>query len=394
MATRVSADDAVIEGLGMVASLGFDVDTICAAARAGLLRSRPLENYRIRSAVGGDEEPVIAHEAGLLTLGFEGAARQIRLAQGALSDLLRHTPQVDWAGQRHRFYVALADPARLDLGALLIADEAERGALAERQSARAAEIESEMPFPQSAELILRRAAQLARWPAQIEMAFSSCAGNLAALQAIEAASADLSSGTTDIAVVIGVDSLLDEAILNWLNVCGRLKCDGAPAGLRPGEAAVALALRPALGVSASSGSAQIQGIAFSDDARSLYSGSAPAGEGLAEAIDGLWRSARYTMPWLICDQNGENYRAADWGFAAVRLRAQHESFASPILWYPAASIGDTATASALAGICFAALAWKRGYAPAEGALITACNDDGGRGAIFLKAINSALGVNT
>jgi len=68
MATHSEPSGAVvIGGLGMVASLGLDAATVCAAARAGLMRSRTLENYRLRSAVEGDEEPVIGHPVTMLT---------------------------------------------------------------------------------------------------------------------------------------------------------------------------------------------------------------------------------------------------------------------------------------------------------------------------------------
>jgi len=368
----------------MVASLGSDVETICAAARAGLIRSRTLDNYRIRSGVDGAEEAVVAHEATLITQGFEGEARQIRLAQAALTDLLQRTSHVDWPAQSHRFYVAFPAPGRIDEGDLLIADPGARSALAERIAERSEFTDLDgLAFSAKADSILQRAATLARWPAEISLAFSSCEGNVAALRAIEAAMSDLHAGSTQVAVVLAVDSLLDESTLDWLQTCGRLKCDAAPAGLRPGESAVALALCSRSSAVPPDAAAEIQAIAFSDESRSLYSGSAPAGQALAEVIDRLWRERPQGTPWIVCDQNGENYRAADWGFAAVRLRALHDAFASPVLWYPAASVGDTASASCLVGVCFALRAWKRGYAAAGAALVTACNDDGGRGALLL-----------
>jgi 3-oxoacyl-[acyl-carrier-protein] synthase-1 len=385
MATHSEPSGAVvIGGLGMVASLGLDAATVCAAARAGLMRSRTLENYRLRSAVEGDEEPVIGHPVAMLTRGFEGRARQMRLLQGALADLLMQTPQVDWQAEPHKFYIAFPDPARIGRGAELIADESARRSHSERL-ARSDESESppETSPASAAESLMQRAAELARWPATPVIAFSRSAGKTAALEAIQAAIADLASGVTTLAVVIAADSLLDEETLNWLHMCGRLKCDAAPAGLRPGEAGVALMLCSRASAYASSGCAQIQAMAFAEDAHDFLSGRTPVGEGLAEVVGRLWAGSEHPIPWIVSDQNGEYYRAADWGFAAVRLRAQEAAFASPVLWYPAASVGDTGAASALVGICYAERAWRRGYAPGPLALIAASDDESGRGALAL-----------
>ncbi len=91
-----------IAGIGLVSALGCDAATSCAAARAGLVRSRVLDNFALRSAVDGEAEPVIGHPVSLLTRGFEGDARLMRLLQGALTDLLADTADFPWAGTVHR----------------------------------------------------------------------------------------------------------------------------------------------------------------------------------------------------------------------------------------------------------------------------------------------------
>lgn len=386
MATHSEPSGAVvIGGLGMVASLGLDAATVCAAARAGLMRSRTLENYRLRSAVEGVEEAVIGHPVTLLTRGFEGRARQVRLLQGALADLLLQTPQIDWQAESHKFYAAIPDPARIYRGGELIADEAARQALSERlEQPDESDLASDAAPASIAEPLLERAAALARWPGTPAIAFASCAGRIASLEAIRAATADIDSGVTTLAVVVAVDSLLDEGTLNWLNMCGRLKCDAAPTGLRPGEAAVALMLSSRPRELSPGCSVEVEGVAFAQDERAFLSGLTPLGEGLAEVIGQLRAGHEQDSPWIVADLNGENYRAAEWGFAAVRLRAKDAAFDSPVLWYPAASLGDTGAASALIGCCFAVRAWQRGYAPAGRALITACDDEAVRGALALS----------
>jgi len=371
----------------MVTALGYDAPTVCAGARAGLSRSSVIEHYRIRSEVEGDPEAVVGHQAGLLTRGFEDEARLVRLAQGGLADLLAQTAQLDWQTRRHHFYVSLPDVRRTREGARLIADDDARRVLIERQSQLPPD-QADTANKTRAERVLLRAAALAQWPIQPVPRFQTCSGHAGGLEALQAALADLQAGVTEIAVLLGVDSLLDEGTLDWLQQLGRLKCDGAPAGFQPGEAAVAIALAAqplptdqVLGV--------VKSVALAQEKRTLIGGDTAAGEALTEAIALCWGADRGESPWLITDQNGEVYRATDWGHAAVRLRARFESFADPVLWYPGISFGDTGAASALTGICMAVHAWGRHYAPASTALIASASDGAGRAALRLERSGAA-----
>jgi len=349
----------------MVAALGNDVAMNCAAARAGLVRSGVLENYRIRSAVEGSEQPVIGHAAHLYTKGFEGETRLVRLMQGALLDLLRQTPHVDWPSVGARFYVALPDPAR----GQALAPEGSPNDTRRHPWAVAARI-------------LEKVLRLVAWPGAGQPAYVSVAGHAAGPLMLQAAMQDLANGATQMAVVIGVDSLLDEDTLNWLHSIDRLKCDGAPDGLQPGEACVALALTRA---GLASQLAKITAVAVADEPRHLLSGTPTRGEALAQVVTEAWRVCGANKPWIVSDQNGEVYRAMDWGHAVVRLRADFDAFADPELWYPAASFGDTGAVSALLGICMAAKAWQRNYAVADAALIVSSADGPSRAAIALHS---------
>lgn len=135
----------------MVAALGNDVEMNCAAARAGIVRSQALIGVKNRSDVDGDEEPTIAHVAELQTRGFEGDVRLVRLAVGALTDLLARTPQLDWTARRTSFYLSLPAADRTADEPSPDANEAARRNL------------------ERAQHILMRAAALARWPAAVEL---------------------------------------------------------------------------------------------------------------------------------------------------------------------------------------------------------------------------------
>lgn len=382
MSTSASGRGAIIGGFGMVASLGYDAATICAAARAGLVRPAVQPGFRIRSAVEGDEEPVVGHQATLLTQGFEGRARLVRLAQGALTDLKNHTAGIDWPATPHRFYVAMADPARTRGAEVTSADPARDPSPVELRMAGVAGSAPLASMLANAQSFLSAAAALANWPVPPSVAFVSLAGRTGALRAMQAAIADLSSGVVQVAVVLAVDSLLDEDTMSWLHAGGRLKCDSAPAGLQPGEAAVALGLCGD-GNDHEGRSILVGPVAVAAEARNFAAGQPPVGEGLAAAIGTAWSGPDDAIPWILCDQNGEYYRATDWGFASVRLRARSAAFASPVLWYPAVSVGDTGAAASLVATCFAVHAWERGYAPAGAALVTACDDGEGRCALML-----------
>jgi 3-oxoacyl-[acyl-carrier-protein] synthase-1 len=230
----------------MVAALGADVATNCAAARAGLVRSSPIEHYAARSDVEGDVEAVIGHHAGFLTRGFEGETRLVRLVQGALSDLIvQSSGRIDWNGPE-RFYVSLPDVHRPWSGLELIADEAARQKRAEAHARRQREEAEDDTSGNAATArrIVRKGAAGANWPAaQSRRPSSASPVHAGGLQAVAAALRDLASGMTETAVVVGVDSWLDETTLEWLDATGRLKRDGMPVGLQPGEAGVAIALR-------------------------------------------------------------------------------------------------------------------------------------------------------
>lgn len=351
--------------------------TACAAARAGIVRASIAQHYRVRSEVEGDEEAVAVHEATLFTRGFEGETRLVRLAQGALADLLRQAGRIEGSPA---FYVALPDPGRLRRGLSLVADEAAFAKLS-RPAEGSAEPDPEAACDAAARRIVARAAALAGWPGLPVMRFSSGAGHAAGAEALREAAMDIARGAPS-AIVIGVDSLLDESTLDWLHACGRLKCHGAPAGLQPGEAAVAVMLTaPRAGQQETT---TLRCTASTREERAFFEGASAAGEALAHVLSHAREDVAMGASWILSDQNGEVYRATDWGYALVRLRAQCPELADPQLWYPAMSFGDTGAASALVALCLAARAWERGYAPCDAAIVTCCADDGARAALALQ----------
>ncbi|MEQ1883077.1 MAG: hypothetical protein ABL878_19150, partial [Burkholderiales bacterium] len=92
-----------------------------------------------------------------------------------------------------------------------------------------------------------------------------------------------------------------------------------------------------------------------------------------------------TPPWLIVDQNGETYRAQEWGCALTRLIEDHPGFQDPLVWYPVMSVGDTGSATGVVQTSMALQAFHRGYAPARHVVLQAGADAGLRSATLLGA---------
>ncbi len=361
----------MLAGVGLVSALGYDAPTALAAARAGLSRACAQAHWRQRSGVTGLEEAVAGHSADLLTLGFAGDTRLLRLAQGALNDLLTRGMDAAQLQQRVGLFVAMPDPGRTSSCQALMPegtalDPAEEGDSGTRMGQRVQALTTGIAWPQT--------------PCKF---FWSHLGHAAGAVAMAAATQALLAGQVDTAIVLAADSMLDDDTLCWLAVCGRLKCDDAPAGLMPGEAAVALALRR--GGEAAQPLARLHGLALAEEPLAQGEGRVSSGEVLAAALAQTWSAAPSPHVWMLGDHNGEIYRANEWGSMLARLRAVDASFADPAIWFPALSFGDTGAASMPLAVAMASQAWQRRYAPGPAALVAACADGGERATLMLCA---------
>lgn len=359
----------------LVCSLGYDLDTACAAARAGLVRPGPAAGFRTRSAVDGEPEAVSVHAARLLTDGFQDDGRLVRLLQGAAADLRRRLP-LPAGASRIACYLCVPSPRRLLEGAALVDDEAVRARM-EAGAARAGEPPD--PAPRVAGL-LARAWAAAGWTMPAELVHVVPGGHAGGAQALARAAADLAAGRVDLAVVGGVESWLDEDTLQWLLDTGRLKCDAIPAGFQPGEAASLLALRRASG---DERQARLGPVALAQEPRAAYSGLPSFGEGSSAAIAAVLADPERPA-WLVADLNGETHRAHEWGNALVRLRAGRSAFDAPVVWTPAAAFGDVGSASVPVAVCVALRAGARRAAPAPRAIVCAASDGPVRAAVALE----------
>ena len=108
----------------LVSAIGYDAPTVCAAVRAGVTRAGPLPFVTLEN----DESPGVAvgHAARLLTDGFEGDARLVRLLSGAFVDLLARLDERVLGTAHVAYYLSLPPADREWQGlALLGSDEAQ-----------------------------------------------------------------------------------------------------------------------------------------------------------------------------------------------------------------------------------------------------------------------------
>lgn len=373
---RESQTPVAIAGMGMVASLGLDAATCCAAARAGILRSRPLP-FAFNDVRAKKVEHAVGHQVPFLTEGFEGTARLVRLLAGALQDL--EASMGSPLPPRSGCYLSLPSRFRHVTGAEIVANEEVRKEM-ERSAAQSG---LERPMDDAAR-ILQQAGELLRFPVPA-LRFVTTVGHTGAAEAISAAIKDLRSGAVKAAVVGGVDSLLEEDSLVWLQVTARLKSSAVPAGLMPGEAAAVLLLTAA---QAQRHGAHIGGACLRRDKSSFLRGDPPLGTALAEvARDAVGHYEPGDAPvWIVADLNGEPYRATDWGSALVRAQ---RALGDPVLWCPAASFGDTGAAGGAIGVCLAVRALDRGYAPARWSMVLSAADGPDRASLCVAAGGAA-----
>lgn len=375
-----------VVAIGMVSALGYDVHTACAAARAGVTRAGELPFVVLEN----DKSPGVAvgHAAQLLTNGFDADARLARLLSGALSDLVSHLGVTALAGPKVGYYLSIPAADRTWQGLNLIATDGGRSEYLERVGPPPVPDEGARGYR-----LLEQAMRMARLPADVRAGARtlrvSAAGHAAVTALFSRAERDLAAGTIDIGVVGGVDSLVSPDVLPWLSLTGRLKCAEAPAGLAPGEAAafVAVSRAGAPGLADAPALAALGHAVTRSSTTQLLAGEPADGRAQCDIISELGAVLRRRqVPWIVSDQNGELFRAADWGTSLVRLRGAGLTVGDGAdLWHPAASFGDVGAATGVVAACVVVEAFSRGYARDAHACLLASSDGPARGGCVMSA---------
>ncbi len=382
------ASPVVITGCSLVCSLGFDVGTVCAAMRAGLASPSSVETFIVGDI--DDSGGATVHATPFITYGLEGDARLLRLMQAAFEGLQRQYPEAPWVDTRTGFYLSIPDPDRVHTGHALIVDEDLREQEIERFEQIRSKRSGNIDVKDRALQLLQKSAVLAGWTSSVLLQQVSTAGHTGVAEMIELAWHDLEAGVIDLAIVGGVDSWIDESSLTWLERRMRLKSPTMPAGLPPGEASGFLLIETDSHAKARRAPplAALQSVILDQDTHPQLIAEASTGEALGRVISrttALVDGSPGQHPWLVVDQNGEPYRAMEWGYALSRLVQGQPAFHQPTLWYPVASVGDTGAATGIIQACMVIQAFVRNYAPARHVALLASAEAGQRACMLLEA---------
>jgi 3-oxoacyl-[acyl-carrier-protein] synthase-1 len=218
-------------------------------------------------------------------------------------------------------------------------------------------------------------------------------GHAAGVLALEAAATHMMNGADEFGIVGGVESYFHPDTMNWLDGHRQLAGEDGRSSFVPGEGAGFMMLsahrahlRYRLDALASVASF---GTAF--ERNLIKTGELCLGEGLTTAVGnavrGLGQGERVND--IVCDINGERYRAEEWGFVALRLAGHFDDAAS--YHSPAGSWGDMGAASIPLFTMLACQAAARGYAKGPRTMVWASSEQGVRGAVVLETDEHARG---
>lgn len=349
-----------ITGIGAVTPIGVSAIETAASVRAGICRFREEGVYEPIGAEGGDPpEPLTASAVATLSPSAVGAARIFELAVRAVRDLLREQSLAGGAdradGKVTGWFLALPeeDPVTASWGLAKALGPALLDRFGDGSSAVAA------------------------------VSAQGSAGSLAILgNAAEA----IRSGSLARAVVVGADTFIDRDRLALLDRDHRVKSARSSAGMIPGEGATALLLEGAADAIRRRARmlATFGEVGTGDEPQTSGGDRESSGRGLTHALlAALAGGAAHAPRWILCNLNGEPYRAVEWGTASVRLARElgagaRISHAADCVGEIGAAIGGVMIAQAIAG-------FARGYAPAPEALLWAGCDGGSRAAVRVLA---------
>ncbi|NMO17682.1 hypothetical protein HPC49_10280 [Pyxidicoccus fallax] len=210
-------------------------------------------------------------------------------------------------------------------------------------------------------------------------------GHVAFAQALQAAREVLTSRKAGACLVVAVDSLLSAPTLGQLALSRRVKTEDHPVGFVPGEAGVALLLRPVTGHPDASTPSPV----LLQDVCVLESPEPERADGrdLAACVQRVLPPGESASeePLLVSDHNGEQRRALEWGNLLLRLRTERPEWRLERTWFPALGFGETGVVSGALGVCVTLRGLERGYARTRSAVVLTSEDrQAPRAAILLS----------
>ena len=284
-----------------------------------------------------------------------GPGRMVELATHALSDLCRHIDFKKFRLHELSIYVALPE---------------ERPGWGRRDNEEFGQALSRVELPFSIK-------SLQFFPQ----------GHAAGTIAMESAVASMQAGREDVAIILGVDSYLNFHTLQWLDENRQLANTYNRGAFFPGEGAGALLLASSDVVRAFNLEAPvgIKNISRSIESNLIKTDKTCLGEGLTQCMIDLLSGLQLpqqSINGIICDINGERYRAEEWGFTILRCG---EYFDDPTAYeLPASGWGDVGAASGPLFMGMVMAAGQRGYAKGSRYIVWNSSENGQRAGVLLE----------
>ena len=349
----------VITGIGMVSAIGHDVETSCSSFRAGIVRPSDLP-FLILDESEVEEVPVVGYSIPRISAGYEGVALYLRIASFALNDLLRNGNLFDMPGsfwQNTGLFICISvtrnDPAG-------IIDEL---------------IVSELPNKIISSI----------FPAlPINQCWIIQTGHASVIQAVSQAKNYIAERIIKNAVVLGIDSLTNEASVEYYHDLGCIKTIHNITGFIPGEAGASFfieteqdAIKRAACIKATVGQC-----ATGFEKHRLTDEFIKSGRSLAEVMINVMKDNE-DINTVYCDLNGENSRAVEWGNALLNVKYHLKTLPDNTI-LPAECFGDTGAASGAIAICAAVQSYQRNYALSKSTLICSRSEEGNVAAMIIS----------
>jgi 3-oxoacyl-[acyl-carrier-protein] synthase-1 len=370
----------------MTTSIGMDVVSSCAAARAGLSRRAQLE-LREPDLETLESVPLKGHAVQGLTDGFDGTGRLMRLGDAALADLLGYSGLTapDHAGTGFilclpgDFYAT--SHAQMELLASEVSDELAYESLAEHLEERGA-LRERMERRLVTDL-------LALHGLAIEPRKRACLFGGAALfaRAAQQAVQWIRERRVDRCIVGGIDSYVYGEALNQVHELGLIRTPQQPTGFFPGEAAAFVLLERA--GTARARQARIEGVlasvAMAEEPFDRFSEEPPLGAALFSAVESCLGTRPSEPGLVIVNLNGDDFRANDFGNALSRMAGAGLP-RDLRQWHPVEHFGELGAATGAASVCMGVRGFVRGHARSRHVLVALLADDEARGALLLDAL--------
>jgi 3-oxoacyl-[acyl-carrier-protein] synthase-1 len=221
-------------------------------------------------------------------------------------------------------------------------------------------------------------------------------GHAAGIVALNMAIARIKDRPSEMCIVLGVDSYLNFETLEWLDNNKQLANSYNRGAFFPGEGAGAVLIGSNNVASRykMDSFASIRGVGSALETKTIKTDTICLGEGLTKCVREATKSLQIpeqAIDCIICDINGERYRAEEWGFVMLRCA---EAFVDPTEYeQPATCWGDVGAASGPLFIGLAVTAGKRGWAKGKRYMIWNSSEGGYRAAVLLEINGIAKGVN-